>query len=158
MDDGTVYEITVCRLSGGGSSPIKDAAAGGIEAAKWDPIQRLLLLLNGRDCWKIDNVCRELSIGVLPSWIGGPLRASGLVSPHGLLRLSQGRIGALEALWSRLRPSSIMTQADGARVYIRALADGRYNVSVWGAEGFVTGFRHMRFQELFAQARRYGWH
>lgn len=51
-----------------------------------------------------------------------------------------------------------MTQADGAFVYIYQKASGKFNVAVFGRNGFVTSFRNISQKSLDRLSKNYGWH
>jgi len=111
--------------------------------------------VRGIDCYKNGTTCVEFSTGVVPAWIGGPLRSAGFVTKHGLEQLADpSRPGLLRTLWTTLRPTNVMTQADGATVYIQQ-EGSRYWVSIWGDGGYVTGFSNLTFGRLSGLARNY---
>lgn len=51
-----------------------------------------------------------------------------------------------------------MTQADGAKVFVKGIGPGKYNVVVEGEGGFVTGMKNLSGEEVRALADRYGRH
>jgi len=53
--------------------------------------------------------------------------------------------------------TTIKTQTDGARVYIKEITPGRFNVIVEGANGVITAFKNIRQGALDRLTRNYGW-
>jgi len=53
--------------------------------------------------------------------------------------------------------TTVLKQSDGARVFIKETAQGRFNVIVEGERGIITAFRNIRRGALERLSRNYGW-
>jgi RHS repeat-associated protein len=68
-----------------------------------------------------------------------------------------GTLSYFEGLKTRVFASRTLTQADGAKVYVRDVTGGRFNVIVSGDRGTITSFRTISEKSLNRLATRYGW-
>ncbi len=50
-----------------------------------------------------------------------------------------------------------VTQADGATVYLREVAPGRFNAVVIGQKGIITTMRNWSEKSIIRIAKNYGW-
>jgi hypothetical protein len=81
---------------------------------------------------------------------------------HGAERIAggaatRGGVLSLEEIAAARESGSVMTQADGATVYILQNAAGRFNVAVYGERGLITTFQNLSQKSLDRLARNYGW-
>lgn len=87
---------------------------------------------------------------------GFPNTAGGSNTAHGAQRLRERGFTDDEIILMR-QTSDIRTQSDGARVYIREMSPGRFNVIVQGERGVITAFRNIRQGALDRLVKNYGW-
>ncbi|VBB09344.1 pectin lyase fold/virulence factor [Lucifera butyrica] len=76
---------------------------------------------------------------------------------HGVVRLLGRGFTPEEISDIKLSPDKIMTQADGANVFIKSFSDGKYSVIVEGENGVVTALRNISEKSLNRLANNYGW-
>ncbi len=57
----------------------------------------------------------------------------------------------------KLSPSKIMTQTDGASVYIKDIGSGKFNVIVESENGVVTALKNIGKNSLDKLSKNYGW-
>jgi filamentous hemagglutinin len=76
---------------------------------------------------------------------------------HGVVRLLERGFTPEEISNIKLSPDKIMSQADGANVFIKSLSDGTYSVIVEGENGVVTALRNISEKSLNRLANNYGW-
>jgi hypothetical protein len=55
------------------------------------------------------------------------------------------------------KTGNILKQADGAKVFIKELGGGKFNVIVEGEHGVVTAIKNISQKSLEKLATRYGW-
>lgn len=85
------------------------------------------------------------------------------ITLHGSTRLAGanamrgGVLSYTEAVATRLLATSRYTASNGAQVYVRAIGNGRFNISIWGQRGFMTGLRHARANDVARWSARGGW-
>ena len=75
---------------------------------------------------------------------------------HGEERLKE-RGFTKEEIQNTKNTTNIMTQKDGAKVYIKKVGDGKYNVIVEGARGIITALKNISENALNRLKRNYGW-
>jgi len=75
---------------------------------------------------------------------------------HGNQRLFERGFSDQEIALTRTT-NNIKTQADGARVYIKEISPGRFNVIVKGDRGVITAFRNIRQSSFDRLSKNYGW-
>ena len=73
---------------------------------------------------------------------------------HGAERLAERGFSAAEVALTKT--GQVLSQADGARVYIKAVGD-RFNVIVEGERGVVTALKNISQKSLDRLSRNYGW-
>ena len=73
---------------------------------------------------------------------------------HGAERLAERGFSAAEIALTKT--GRVLSQADGARVYIKAVGD-RFNVIVEGERGVVTALKNISRKSLDRLSRNYGW-
>jgi hypothetical protein len=76
---------------------------------------------------------------------------------HGAVRLIERGFTPEEISDIKLSPDKIMSQADGASVFIKSISDGKYSVIVEGENGVVTALRNISEKSLNRLANNYGW-
>jgi len=76
---------------------------------------------------------------------------------HGAVRLIERGFTPEEISDIKLLPDKIMSQADGASVFIKSISDGKYSVIVEGENGVVTALRNISEKSLNRLANNYGW-
>jgi hypothetical protein len=75
---------------------------------------------------------------------------------HGVERLAErGFAGSDIAL---TKSGETLTQADGATVYLKEVAAGRFNVIVEGQRGVVTALKNIPASAVNRLKSGYGWH
>jgi hypothetical protein len=85
------------------------------------------------------------------------------VTAHGAARLAGpgatrgGVLSYTEALATRFVSSAKYTAANGASVYVRAIEGGKFNVAMWGRNGFITSYRHVSAKTLSRLGKSGGW-
>jgi RHS repeat-associated protein len=83
--------------------------------------------------------------------------ASGVkATMHGAERLLER--GFTEAEITAIKNGRIMTQADGAKVFINEVSPGKFNYIVEGENGIITGIKNIDQKALNNLAKNYGWH
>lgn len=73
---------------------------------------------------------------------------------HGAERLAERGFSAAEVALTKT--GRVLSQGDGARVYIKAVGD-RFNVIVEGERGVVTALKNISQKSLDRLSRNYGW-
>jgi hypothetical protein len=86
---------------------------------------------------------------------GSGLTTLGLRSGHGAFRLAVR--GFSEADVALTKTGNVLKQADGAKVFIKELGGGKFNVIVEGEHGVVTAIKNISQKSLERLATRYGW-
>jgi fibronectin-binding autotransporter adhesin len=76
---------------------------------------------------------------------------------HGAAQLAARNFTRAEIL-AVLASNWVMTQGDGAKVFIQQMGNGRFNVIVTGANGIITALKNIDLQALQNLARNYKWH
>ncbi|GAB6166134.1 hypothetical protein JCM19992_21340 [Thermostilla marina] len=109
--------------------------------------------------------------GAVGGAFGGAFRAYGAVrglrpaagsvraTAHGYQRLLER--GWTLAEYNAMKAGGrVLTQVDGAKVYILEVAVGKFNVIVENPQTgkVITSFRHLSKKSLEGLARNYGWH
>ena len=56
------------------------------------------------------------------------------------------------------KSGEVLTQSDGATVYVKEVASGRFNVIVEGQRGVVTALKNIPQGAVSRLAQNYGWH
>ena len=51
----------------------------------------------------------------------------------------------------------MMTRADGAKVFVKDVGNGKFNVVVEGESGIITVLKNVDFKKLANLAHNYGW-
>ena len=102
------------------------------------------LLFLGKGASNIFNLIFETTVH-------GATRVAGVSATRG------GVLSKFEVIVARIGGTR-MTQADGAFVYIYQKASGKFNVAVFGRNGFVTSFRNISQKSLDRLSKNYGWH
>ena len=88
---------------------------------------------------------------IFETTVHGATRVAGVSATRG------GVLSKFEVIVARIGGTR-MTQADGAFVYIYQKASGKFNVAVFGRNGFVTSFRNISQKSLDRLSKNYGWH
>ena len=86
---------------------------------------------------------------------GSGLTTLGLRSGHGAFRLAAR--GFTEADIVLTKSGNVLRQADGAKVFVKELGGGKFNVIVEGEHGVVTALKNISQKSLDRLASRYGW-
>ena len=85
--------------------------------------------------------------------------AAGEVAPsitkHGAERLTQRGFTASEI--AATRGGRVLTQADGARVYVAEVAAGKFNIVVEGENGVITVLKTVSSKAVDRLSKKYGW-
>jgi hypothetical protein len=55
------------------------------------------------------------------------------------------------------RTGTQMVQRDGAKVFLKEVAPGKYNVIVEGQRGVVTALKNISWKSVTRLAQNYGW-
>ena len=76
---------------------------------------------------------------------------------HGAERLMTRGFSPSEISDLKLSPSKIMTQTDGASVYLRDVGAGKFNVIVESENGVVTALKNISQNSLDRLSKNYGW-
>jgi hypothetical protein len=75
---------------------------------------------------------------------------------HGAQRLNERGFSPEDV--ANTKTGEIKTQADGAKVYIKSVGNGRFNVIVEGDRGVITALKNISQKALDRLAANYGWH
>jgi hypothetical protein len=86
---------------------------------------------------------------------GGGGGGGGGNTTHGSGRLGERNFTPEEV--AETKTGRIMTQADGAKVYVKEIRPGRFNVIVEGERGIITGMKNLDQRAIANLARNYGW-
>jgi len=86
---------------------------------------------------------------------GSGLTTLGLRSGHGAYRLALR--GFTEADIGLTKTGHVLEQADGAKVFIKEIAPGKFNVLVEGKHGVVSALKNISQKSLERLSRNYGW-
>ena len=65
--------------------------------------------------------------------------------------------GFTEADIALTKSGNVLQQADGAKVFIKEIGGGRFNVIVEGKHGVVTALKNISQKSLERLTTRYGW-
>ena len=76
---------------------------------------------------------------------------------HGAESLMSRGFTPSEISGVKLSPTNIMTQSDGASVYIKDIGNGKFNVIVEGDNGVVTALKNIGQNSLDRLGKNYGW-
>ena len=76
---------------------------------------------------------------------------------HGAERLMTRGFTPSDISDLKLSPSKIMTQTDGASVYIKDIGSGKFNVIVESENGVVTALKNIGQNSLDKLSKNYGW-
>ena len=76
---------------------------------------------------------------------------------HGAERLMSRGFSPSEISDLKLSPDNIMTQSNGASVYIKNVTDDKFNVIVEGDNGVVTALKNISQKALDRLSNNYGW-
>ena len=74
---------------------------------------------------------------------------------HGAQRLAER--GFTQEIVALTRTGRVLRQADGATVYLKEVAPGRFNVLIVGNRGVITGMRNLPTSAVDRLARNYRW-
>lgn len=55
------------------------------------------------------------------------------------------------------RTTNVKTQSDGARVYIKEVSSGKYNVIIEGDNGIITALKNISKKSLDRLTKNYNW-
>ncbi len=88
--------------------------------------------------------------------IGSGGAATTPMTQHGAEQMAERGFSEVEILATKTG-GFIKTQADGALVYIKEIASGKYNVIVEGEKGIITGLKNIDIKALNNLAKNYGW-
>ena len=95
------------------------------------------------------------SVACMSSAGGGGGGGGGGNTAHGDGRLTERKFSPQEV--AEAKTGRVMTQADGAKVYVKEVRPGRFNVVVEGSRGIITGMKNLDQRALSNLARNYGW-
>ncbi|ASV73590.1 Flagellar hook-length control protein FliK [Thermogutta terrifontis] len=153
----------------GGPGVVPGAAAGAAGGAIWGGVSGLLRAAVASDAK--DAAIGGAKAGAIGGALGGAGRAYGTVrglrSAAGAVRATaHGYQRLLERSWTLAEYNAVkaggrmLTQADGATVYILEVAPGKFNVLIENpATGkVISAFKHISKKSLDGLARNYGWH
>jgi hypothetical protein len=76
---------------------------------------------------------------------------------HGAERLMSRGFSPSEISALKLSPSKVLSQTDGASVYIKDIGSGKFNVIVEGENGVVTALKNIGQNSLDRLGKNYGW-
>ncbi|MCT4686379.1 MAG: hypothetical protein N4A55_03635 [Vallitalea sp.] len=76
---------------------------------------------------------------------------------HGAERLQQRGFTPDDISALKLSPDKIMSQTDGAQVFIKNIGAGKFNVIVEGENGVVTALKNIGEKSLNRLSKNYGW-
>jgi hypothetical protein len=76
-------------------------------------------------------------------------------SKHGDERIAQYKMSPEEI--AQAKTGKMMTQADGAKVFVKDIGNGKSNVVVEGSRGIITVFKNLDARALANLAQNYGW-
>ncbi|BAU27204.1 hypothetical protein DFP93_104295 [Aneurinibacillus soli] len=76
---------------------------------------------------------------------------------HGAERLMSRGFSPSDISALKLSPSKVLTQSDGASVYIKDIGAGKFNVIVESENGVVTALKNISENSLNKLSRNYGW-
>jgi len=83
-------------------------------------------------------------------------QASIKATQHGAERLSERGFSILDYEITK-STDTIMTQSDGATVFIKEISPGRFNVIVEGQNGVITALKNISQKSLERLSKNYGW-
>jgi len=83
-------------------------------------------------------------------------RGGGSATNHGGRRLSQE--GFTPEDIANTKTGQVLTQADGAKVFLKDLRNGKFNVIVEGDAGIITAMKGLTKREVRNLARNNGWY
>ena len=75
---------------------------------------------------------------------------------HGSERLKE-RGFTNKDISSTKNTTNIKYQADGAKVYIKEVGDGKFNIIVEGDRGIITALKHISQKSLDRLTKNYNW-
>jgi RHS repeat-associated protein len=98
------------------------------------------------------------TLGLGAEATGGTSAATSITAAtiHGAARLAAR--GFTEADIALTRTGTQLLQRDGATVFLKEVAPGRFNVIVEGGRGVVTALKNVPWNKVAALARNYGWY
>ena len=76
---------------------------------------------------------------------------------HGAKQLISRGFNPSEISDVRLSPNKVMTQTDGAKVYIKNIGEGKFNVIVESENGAVTALKNIGQNSIDRLSKNYGW-
>ena len=103
--------------------------------------------------------CAGYAVGLITCRTGGAGGSSGGGgdTAHGTERIEER--GITEADKARIKTGTLMTQADGASVYIKGVGRGKFDYMVVNEQGqIVTAYKGVTGERLKELAGKYGWH